>query len=296
MDKFDDSNQSRIPVFVFPGTVYFNANDRDQIKQILTIYNPYDFPIRFKGKRLQMKLLIIQFEVVAERLIKICFSHLVLCTAPDLYTVIDPEGSIKPRNCVDLIVRVSSDIPSDSTNVLEHKFRVQIYHHLEKKVLGKRDVQAIIHFGNLPSHLALGAEASSMGGMSSSGHSFQQQSPSGFMGSGGGPGHSLGSSGGRDNPLSGSTAGESVRMGIGFLPQTTQPNYAVIFTAIVCLIGLMLPNSVEICNNNSSRNNGDPSSSNQLSSWIPASFHLTLHQKLLFAYTLGLVTMVIFRP
>jgi hypothetical protein len=49
MDKSDESNLSRIPVFVFPATVYFNAHDRDHLKQILTIYNPYEFPVRFKG-------------------------------------------------------------------------------------------------------------------------------------------------------------------------------------------------------------------------------------------------------
>jgi hypothetical protein len=45
----DDINLSRIPVFVFPSSVFFNARDRDHLKQILTIYNPYEFPIRFKG-------------------------------------------------------------------------------------------------------------------------------------------------------------------------------------------------------------------------------------------------------
>lgn len=45
----DDVSQVRIPVFVFPQSVVFNANDRDHLKQILTIYNPYEFPVRFKG-------------------------------------------------------------------------------------------------------------------------------------------------------------------------------------------------------------------------------------------------------
>jgi len=43
------SSPSRIPVFVFPASIVFNAFDRDHLKQILTIYNPYEFPIRFKG-------------------------------------------------------------------------------------------------------------------------------------------------------------------------------------------------------------------------------------------------------
>ena len=39
----------RIPVFVFPQAIIFNGNDREHMKQILTVYNPYEFPVRFKG-------------------------------------------------------------------------------------------------------------------------------------------------------------------------------------------------------------------------------------------------------
>lgn len=39
----------RIPVFVFPTSLTFYANDQASHKQVLTLYNPYDFPLKFKG-------------------------------------------------------------------------------------------------------------------------------------------------------------------------------------------------------------------------------------------------------
>ena len=65
------------------------------------------------------------------------------------------------------------------------------------------------------------------------------------------------------------------------------PNYVAVLTALVCIIGLMLPTST-------SDKNGS-SSAGSISS-IPTYLHLSVNQKLLIAYTLGLVTMVIFRP
>ncbi len=43
--------QSRkLPVFVFPEELQFSAQDETSHKQILTIYNPYEFNIRFQGR------------------------------------------------------------------------------------------------------------------------------------------------------------------------------------------------------------------------------------------------------
>lgn len=39
----------RLPVFVFPQSIAFFLDDQSTHKQVLTLYNPYDFPIRFKG-------------------------------------------------------------------------------------------------------------------------------------------------------------------------------------------------------------------------------------------------------
>lgn len=40
----------KIPVFVFPNSISFYLDDQRTHKQILTLYNPYDFPIKFNGK------------------------------------------------------------------------------------------------------------------------------------------------------------------------------------------------------------------------------------------------------
>lgn len=41
--------QARLPVFMFPESITFVLNDQKRHKQVLTLYNPYDFPIKFKG-------------------------------------------------------------------------------------------------------------------------------------------------------------------------------------------------------------------------------------------------------
>ena len=44
------SGGGTLPVFVFPSSLTFYADDSSSYKQILTLYNPYDFAVRFKGK------------------------------------------------------------------------------------------------------------------------------------------------------------------------------------------------------------------------------------------------------
>ena len=44
------SEKSRIPpVFVFPSTIEFFEDDPTTHKRVLTIYNPYDYEVAFKG-------------------------------------------------------------------------------------------------------------------------------------------------------------------------------------------------------------------------------------------------------
>ncbi|PBC29162.1 Motile sperm domain-containing protein [Apis cerana cerana] len=102
----------KLPVFVFPQNITFFLDDQSTHKQVLTLYNPYDFPIRFK----------------------------VLCTAPNKYKVVEPEGTINPRCCIDIVVRHTSLI-SSNCNVVD-KFRIQMQEHPSKLAIGKRDVEA----------------------------------------------------------------------------------------------------------------------------------------------------------
>ncbi|XP_076629464.1 motile sperm domain-containing protein 1 [Colletes latitarsis] len=102
----------KLPVFVFPQNITFFLDDQSTHKQVLTLYNPYDFPIKFK----------------------------VLSTAPNKYKVIDPEGTIKARCFVDIVIRHTSLMLSNC-NVID-KFRIQMQEHPTKQTIGKRDVEA----------------------------------------------------------------------------------------------------------------------------------------------------------
>ncbi|KAF5281007.1 hypothetical protein FQA39_LY05212 [Lamprigera yunnana] len=112
-----DHNIRKIPVFVFPTTLNFYLNARNTHKQLLTLYNPYDFPVRFK----------------------------VLCTAPSRYTVIDPDGSIGPQACVDIVVRHMFPILANCNTT--DKFRITMQDHATRQTLGKRDVEAKLFQG-----------------------------------------------------------------------------------------------------------------------------------------------------
>ncbi|CAD6236426.1 GSCOCG00008176001-RA-CDS [Cotesia congregata] len=102
----------KFPVFVFPQSITFYLDDQSTHKQVLTLYNPYEFPVKFK----------------------------VLSTAPNKYKVVDPEGTIKSRCCVDIVVRHTALLAANC-NVVD-KFRIQMQEHPTKQVIGKRDVEA----------------------------------------------------------------------------------------------------------------------------------------------------------
>lgn len=102
----------KLPVFIFPQSFTFFLDDQSTHKQILTLYNPYDFPIKFT----------------------------ILCTAPNKYQVVNTGGIIRPKCCIDIVVRHISLLLSNC-NVVD-KFRIQIQEHPSKQVIGKRDVEA----------------------------------------------------------------------------------------------------------------------------------------------------------
>ena len=45
-----------LPVFVFPQSLTFYADEQASHKQVLTVYNPYEFALRFKGTELNRLL------------------------------------------------------------------------------------------------------------------------------------------------------------------------------------------------------------------------------------------------
>jgi len=91
------SSTTSLPVFVFPTSLHFYADDSSSFKQILTLYNPYDFGVRFK----------------------------VLSTCPQKYLVVEPEGNIKPRCYVDIVIRIN-DVSSRHLNRSD-EFRISMH-------------------------------------------------------------------------------------------------------------------------------------------------------------------------
>lgn len=72
----------------------------------------------------------------------LCLSHIiiyfildfsVLCTAPNKYKVVDPEGTIKARCCVDIVIRHTAPLTTNC-NVID-KFRIQMQEHPTKQVI-----------------------------------------------------------------------------------------------------------------------------------------------------------------
>jgi hypothetical protein len=41
----------QVPVFVHPTALYFYTNDQNSYKQVITLFNPYEFVIKFKGNK-----------------------------------------------------------------------------------------------------------------------------------------------------------------------------------------------------------------------------------------------------
>lgn len=202
----------KVPVFVFPPSLVFYLDDQKSHKQVLTLYNPYDFAVRFR----------------------------VMCTAPNKYTVVDPEGSIKPQCCIDIVVRHNATVPSNCN--ITDKFRIQMQDHTTKQVLGKRDVTARLLSGTQDTSSDRDRDNFQQLPIVSGVQSPQQQQ---YLVRDGRPG------------------------------RATAPNYVAVAVGALCCIALMLPTE------------GDRSSS---------PFHLSVNFKLVLAYVLGLVTMVVLRP
>lgn len=45
----NSQREKKLPVFVFPEELKFDSDDESAHKQILTLYNPYDFNVKFQS-------------------------------------------------------------------------------------------------------------------------------------------------------------------------------------------------------------------------------------------------------
>lgn len=104
----------RVPVFVFPTSLTFYADDQTSHKQVLTLYNPYDFALKFK----------------------------VFSTTPRKYVVVDAEGTIKPHCCIDIVIRHNLILPSNYG--VTDKFRIQMAEYGHRQVIGKKDIPSTL--------------------------------------------------------------------------------------------------------------------------------------------------------
>ena len=66
-----DFLDGRLPVFVFPTNLVFYSDDPQSHTRVVTIYNPYDFPLNYK----------------------------ILSTDPNKYSVTEPEVRFMIKGC-----------------------------------------------------------------------------------------------------------------------------------------------------------------------------------------------------
>uniref|UniRef100_A0A8C5KFF7 Motile sperm domain-containing protein 1 n=1 Tax=Jaculus jaculus TaxID=51337 RepID=A0A8C5KFF7_JACJA len=104
--------EGNLPVFVIPRELIFHADDQSKHKQVLTLYNPYEFALKFK----------------------------VLCTTPNKYVIVEAVGAVKPQCCADIVIR-HRDVRSCHYGVID-KFHVHISEQSQRKALGRKEVIA----------------------------------------------------------------------------------------------------------------------------------------------------------
>jgi len=206
-----DHLDGKLPVFVFPTTLNFYVDDPTSHKQILTLYNPYEFTVLFK----------------------------VLCNNPTKYNVVETEGLIKSKCCIDIVVRV---IEYQQVVRREDKFRIHLYEHGLPKLLGKKDILAVV-LCNRATYSIKDGSKERRPKIKEVDEMFQQHRR------------------------------ESV------VVQRSLPSLHVVVLLLACLLVLMLPTQ------------GDEANTN-----IPKYLYLSVNQKLIAAFILGLVTMAVLKP
>jgi len=209
----NEYSDGKLPVFVFPTDLNFYVDDQSTHKQVLTLYNPYDFMLKFK----------------------------VLCNNPGRYNVVESEGLIKQKCCIDIVIRAINITPHNVSR--DDKFRIQLYEHGLTSLLGKKDVPALL--------LSSKTEDTMLTRQRSQRPSSREM-----------------------NEMYTSQRRESVVL------QRSLPSIPVIIVSLLCVIALMLPTQGE---------------ATSIYSRIPDYLHLTVNQKLIAAYVLGLITMAILK-
>ncbi|TWW55831.1 Motile sperm domain-containing protein 1 [Takifugu flavidus] len=249
--------EGSLPVFVFPTELVFYGDDQTSHKQVLTLYNPYEFALKFK----------------------------VLCTSPNKYTVVDATGAVKPQCCVDIVIR-HRDVRACHYGVYD-KFRLQVSEQSQRKALGRKEVTATLRpsASQDPASPRAQDDERRMKEQNTDSEFFEQTAFQTV----------------KDTLLSEATGQvDPFRLKVSFIPYCIHykskaytmvpdrctmesrpaaggPSLLTVLLGLVCMAALMLPTLGEH------------------ESTVPVYLHLSVNKKLVAAYVLGLLTMVILR-
>ncbi|GAA6214851.1 motile sperm domain-containing protein 1-like [Lates japonicus] len=220
---------SPLPVFLFPSELVFYSEQRNSHRRVLTLYNPYRFRISFK----------------------------MLCTAPSLYRVVEAEGSVRAKSCVDLVVRHLDVSPRNWGR--RDRFRMEVRGGGQ---VGEREIWAELRGG--------GEEGG--GGGEQEEEERKRSKRGGGGGGGGGQQRAM-------SPLSPLLVPTQTHLQLPTCTAVRSVSQWVVcvLVAVLCVTVLMLPLHTET------------------SSMVPGCLHVSTNQKLACAYTLGLLTIVFLR-
>ncbi|VDK53368.1 unnamed protein product [Anisakis simplex] len=222
----DEATSGTLPVFLNVNSIDIISNQSGTHKQLITLFNPYDFPLSYK----------------------------VLCTAPKKYSVIEPRGVLKARCCVDIVIRhLEAHIRSNIGTT--DRFRFETCKYGDKELCGRKDVVV---------RLLQNAPADSFARPSA----FDRSS---F--------HASFPSNGQSTLTSPQYAFPTAPTTVSPIVSSSSSHWLAVVAALMCIGALMLPTQ------------GD-----NLPSLLPNYLHLSVPQKLVAAYVLGIVTMLIIKP
>ncbi|XP_057603620.1 motile sperm domain-containing protein 3 isoform X1 [Hippopotamus amphibius kiboko] len=76
----------------------------------------------------------------------------VLCTAPAKYTVFDAEGYVKPQSCIDIVIRHVA--PNPSHYDVQDRFRIELSEEgTDGRVVGRKDITSVLRAPAYPLEL-----------------------------------------------------------------------------------------------------------------------------------------------
>ncbi|CAJ0918246.1 unnamed protein product [Ranitomeya imitator] len=241
--------EGNLPVFVFPTELIFYADDQTTHKQVLTLYNPYEFALKFKGPAVTSRSHDRDVTKGPSRTASLepdrrvqrrgIGTSEVLCTTPNKYIVVDAAGAVKPQCCIDIVIR-HKDVRASHFGVID-KFRLQVSEQSQRKALGRKEVIATL----LPS-------------------TKEQQ-------------HKEEEEKRIKEHLAESVFFEQTPCQADVRHSSSGPSLLMVFLGMVCIAALMMPTLGE------------------MESVVPLYLHLSVNQKLVAAYVLGLITMVVLR-